>query len=91
MERLELAAFICGCGHSGTTLLATILANHPRIHVPLYESEAFLGSDAQAKASLDRLKCEGAAAGRPILVEKTPKHVRRIGLVRRMVPAHSLY
>src|SRR6185503_15224565 len=45
LQGLERAAFICGCGHSGTTLVATILSAHPRIYVPLYESEAFLGTE----------------------------------------------
>jgi len=86
LQGLERAAFICGCGHSGTTLVATILSAHPRIHVPLYESEAFLGTEAQAAEGLAKLRDQTMAAGKHILVEKTPRHVRRMPLIRRMVP-----
>lgn len=86
LQGLERVAFICGCGHSGTTLVATILSAHPRIHVPLYETEAFLANDAQAVETLAELRDTALASGKHILIEKTPRHVRRMPLIRRMVP-----
>lgn len=35
-------AFICGCGHSGTTLIAVILGTHPEIYVPRTETGIFM-------------------------------------------------
>jgi hypothetical protein len=78
-------AFICGCGHSGTTLVATILSQHPRLHVPLYESEAFL-DERLTTQRLARLVAEAKAAGKAIVVEKTPRHIRKVDAIRRAVP-----
>jgi len=83
---LDTVAFICGCGHSGTTLLATMLSAHPRIHVPLYESEAFLGPPGLAQLKIRELAVEAAATGKSVLVEKTPRHVLRIPEIRAATP-----
>ncbi len=83
----QVTAFICGCGHSGTTLLATILSEHPHIFVPLVETEIFLKPDDQlAQKKIVDLQNEAVAARRPILVEKTPRHVLQIPRIRRLVP-----
>jgi hypothetical protein len=78
-------AFICGCGHSGTTLVATILSQHPRLYVPLYESEAFL-DERLAPQRLGKLVAEAEAAGKTMIVEKTPRHIRKIDVIRRAIP-----
>ncbi|HEX4298611.1 MAG TPA: sulfotransferase [Devosia sp.] len=79
-------AFICGCGHSGTTILATILSAHPEIHVPLRESEVFLRRPVNRFRHLLRLRRETSRAGKSYLVEKTPRHIRKLELIRRLVP-----
>jgi hypothetical protein len=86
LQGLDRVAFVCGCGHSGTTLVATILSAHPRIFVPLYETEAFLASEAEAASALEGLRQNALSAGKRIIIEKTPRHVRRMPLIRRMVP-----
>jgi hypothetical protein len=83
---LQQIAFICGCGHSGTTLVATILSRHPEVYLPLYESEAFLLSEETAVERLDRLRERTLESGKRILIEKTPRHVRKMAVIRRMVP-----
>jgi hypothetical protein len=83
---LEQIAFICGCGHSGTTLIATILSRHPQIYVPLYESEAFLMDEKIAGERLRHLRDSTIASGKRILIEKTPRHVRKLDVIRRLVP-----
>jgi hypothetical protein len=77
--------FICGCGHSGTSLLANMFASHPQVFIPLRETNCFLDK-AEARASWVALRAEAQAAGRPHFAEKTPRHVRRIPLIRRLVP-----
>jgi Sulfotransferase family len=77
--------FICGCGHSGTSLVAAMLAAHPEIHVPLYESEAFLVPD-EAPARWARLRAQAAASGRPHFAEKTPRHLLHLDAIRAAVP-----
>lgn len=82
---LEQAAFICGCGHSGTTLVATILSVHPSLYVPLYESEVFLEEEAVGLERLADLRLAALRAGKRILVEKTPRHVLKMDVIRRVV------
>lgn len=44
--------FICGCGHSGTTLLWAMLSAHPDIYGINYETEVFLNSCRNNRHSL---------------------------------------
>jgi hypothetical protein len=85
------AAFICGCGHSGTTLVATMLADHPDVFVPLDETSMFWWDDAaRTSAVLADLRRKALAAGRTLLVEKTPRHVRRLDRLRQFEPEARL-
>ncbi len=79
-------AFICGCGHSGTTLAATILSTHPELYVPLSESAAFLYVWHRRFRRLLKLRNATLRAGKSYLVEKTPRHINRLDLIRREVP-----
>lgn len=82
----EKAVFICGCGHSGTTLIANILAGHPEIYVPLRETGTFLRSERKARKRYRALREEARLNCKPILVEKTPRHISKLDLIRRVVP-----
>jgi Sulfotransferase family len=75
------AIFICGCGHSGTTLLATMFAAHPQVFVPLRETNTFLKREG-AVERYERLRDAGLESGKAYLVEKTPRHVRHLDLIR---------
>ena len=77
---------VCGCGHSGTTLIATILSVHSSVYVPLYETKAFLGTERRARARLEELRSAAAEAGKTIVIEKTPRHVRHLDSIRKLVP-----
>lgn len=85
LEGIEHVAFVCGCGHSGTTLLARILGAHPQIYVPPNETNAFL-DEKRMGDRLDRLRQNTLASGKPYLVEKTPRHLRRMNAIRAGVP-----
>lgn len=86
LSQLDQVAFICGCGHSGTTLLATMFRFHPQIYVPTYESDAFLTTDEVMEQKLAQLQDETLAAGKRYLLEKTPRHVRFMPKMRAVVP-----
>lgn len=86
---LRVTAFICGCGHSGTSLLANMFAAHSDVYVPLRETEIFLIPRDQAAALFASLEQEAIAAGKPFLIEKTPRHIRRLEMIREVVPRPS--
>jgi hypothetical protein len=77
--------FICGCGHSGTSLLANMLASHPDIYIPLVETRAFVRPDRAAQLWAEVLS-QAETSGKAHLAEKTPRHVQRLDLIRAMVP-----
>ncbi|RWO01814.1 sulfotransferase [Mesorhizobium sp.] len=78
--------FICGCGHSGTTLIATILASHPDVYLPLQETNIFFKWTPLAMFRFWKLKQAALDAGKNVLLEKTPRHIRRVARIRRLVP-----
>ena len=77
--------FICGCGHSGTTIIANILAGHPDVYVPLVETSAFRYGPWRARRIYLRLVLEANLAAKRVLVEKTPRHIRHLDLLRATV------
>lgn len=82
---MERWIFICGCGHSGTSLLANMFASHPDVFIPLRETEIFLTPET-AESNFEMLRQEAQASGRRYGAEKTPRHVHAIPLIRRIVP-----
>lgn len=78
-------AFIVGCGHSGTSLLANMFAAHPLAYVPLRETRAFdKASKMQARWSV--VLNEARNAERRFIVEKTPIHLHKMDRIRGAVP-----
>lgn len=78
--------FIAGSPHSGATLLARILSEHSAVFAPAHDTEAFAGGPRHAWPIVARLLAEARAEGKTFVVEKTPRHVERIELIRRMLP-----
>jgi Sulfotransferase family len=77
--------FICGCGHSGTSLLANMFASHPEVFIPLRESETFLEPEQSAR-NWEALAAEAAMSGKRHFAEKTPRHIRALATIRALVP-----
>jgi len=78
--------YIVGCGHSGTSLLLSILDAHSKIHSIPYETYlAFKGGKKQS-ALLKEFDRRTIAAGKQRWVEKTPTHVRKIDELLRLTP-----
>lgn len=79
--------FVVGCGHSGTTLLLSILAAHSRIHGIPYESDLAFRREGHVDWMVRRFNRETKAAGASRWVEKTPRHIQRIGSLLERFPS----
>ncbi len=82
--------FICGCGHSGTTIIANILAGHTEVYCPLQETGIFLQGSMRARWGYCRLILDAANNGKSVLLEKTPRHIHHLELLRALVPEAKL-
>jgi len=80
--------FVVGCGHSGTTLLASKLGLHDDVLLVPRESNVFLPHESLRRARAETLDWLGAAdrERRAIVIEKSPKHVHSTGRIRRLLP-----
>ena len=79
--------FIVGCGHSGTSLLLSILDAHPRIYSVPFESGIANGEKSgNFLNALKKFNVSAVAAGKNRVVEKTPKHIQRIGKILEWAP-----
>ncbi|RWL22566.1 MAG: sulfotransferase [Mesorhizobium sp.] len=85
-ELIRCTGFVCGCGHSGTTLIATILASHADVFLPFEETNVFFKWAPLALYRYSKLKRAAIGAGKSVLLEKTPRHIRRVDRIRRLVP-----
>lgn len=83
----ESPTFICGCGHSGTTLIANMFGSHPQVFIPFRETGCFTQGFTGApvpEAWLELLN-EFRASKKLYLFEKTPKHILALDKIRSVV------
>jgi hypothetical protein len=66
--------------------MANIVAAHPDVYIPLRETNIFRKDREQAAEGFSALLEEAEASGKRYLFEKTPRHVRRLPLIRSIVP-----
>jgi len=81
--------FVTGCGHSGTTLLASKLGLHPDVLLISRESNIFAPQHGLrlARVIVQEWLAFARQEGRRVILEKSPKHVHCIGRIRRLLPA----
>lgn len=81
-------AFIVGCGHSGTSLLASRLGLHGEAWLVDGESYALvpIRSARRCRREAGAWSSAARADGRTLVLEKTPKHVHSVARIRRMLP-----
>jgi hypothetical protein len=78
---------VCGCGHSGTSILTRLIGAHSAIHAIAGESGvAKKESYRRYRLALEQFRQESAAAGCSLWVEKTPKHVRHLRFILNTAP-----
>jgi len=78
--------FVCGCGHSGTSLITAMLGAHSRIYSIPTETQIFMRphlSDADIRNEMvSEYMPFVAAKGADRLCEKTPSHLHYIARIR---------
>ncbi|RWA69832.1 sulfotransferase [Mesorhizobium sp.] len=82
----KVSIFICGCGHTGSTLLARILAAHPDVFSVPRETSAFVSEKGARWAKLSLLLLEAAISRRNVWVEKTPGHIHYTRQILETIP-----
>ena len=86
-RRLETVALVCGCRHSGTTLIANILAAHDDVYIALDEGKIFKPRrPLLSRRRLRGLLRDAAASGRRVAVEKYPRSIYAIPLAFSILP-----
>jgi hypothetical protein len=80
--------FIVGCGHSGTTLLLSILGSHSRIYAIPYESEFALDYQTPRRKNflIQTFEEQAIAHAKHRWIEKTPKHINYIETLIELCP-----
>lgn len=82
---LDRTIFVVGCGHSGTTLMASLLGAHPEVHTIPRETYWFL-NNPNLSNEYNQEKHESKRAGKSIVCEKTPRHVYKIKEIKEKFP-----
>lgn len=83
--------FICGCGHSGTSLMTAMLGAHSRIYSIYEETRIFSRLDTPAAEKdvtefFAKWEASPEVGGKDHICEKTPRHIRHLAFIRRMYP-----
>ncbi len=93
LPKPKRAVFIVGCGHTGTSLLVRMLAQHPDVFAPTKETNAFKSpyglSPRHGFRLLGRIRHllkYYTESGRTMLVEKTPLHIHSLNFIRHFIP-----
>lgn len=88
VETYSNPVFVVGCGHSGTTLLASVLSRHSKFFVVGYESECFLPVHSLnlTKKIIRAFDMIALQNGKSYFLEKTPKHVLCVERILKSIP-----
>ncbi|HMO18413.1 MAG TPA: sulfotransferase [Oligoflexia bacterium] len=78
--------FIVGCGHSGTTIMARILAEHSRIKFIPYETEIFFKVGGERIFCYLKFLLIALLRGHKYVLEKTPSHILHLNSILSEIP-----
>lgn len=79
---------ICGCGHTGSSILARILGSHSSIYFVKIESGMFLANRYFKHSNFyDDYQRQAFANHKSFILEKTPRHIWHVDYIRRVYPS----
>lgn len=70
--------FIVGCGHSGTSIMLSLLDNHSKVYAFKRETKIFFKDKVYSTSQILKWYKEAQRLNKSIIVEKTPSHIHRI-------------
>jgi hypothetical protein len=78
---------ICGCGHTGSSILARILGAHSAIYFVTQESGMFLANRFfHEEQYIKKFNASAYSEDKPFVLEKTPRHIWHVDYIRRKYP-----
>lgn len=78
---------VCGCGHSGTSILTRLIGAHSQVHaIPGETGAAKKESYGRFKAAVDQFWQAAETEAATVWVEKTPKHIRHLAFILSTAP-----
>jgi len=78
---------ICGCGHTGSSILARIVGANSSMYFVTQESGMFLANRFYIEDDyLNKFNAAAAAECKSLILEKTPRHVWHIDYIRSKYP-----
>jgi hypothetical protein len=78
---------ICGCGHTGSSILARIIGDHSDIYFVNRETGMFLANRHYLEDEyLSEFSESAMRENRKIILEKTPRHIWHVDYIRRKYP-----
>ena len=79
---------MCGCGHTGSSILARILGTHSLIYFVEIESGMFLANRYFTHLNfIDQYQEQASANNKTLILEKTPRHIWHVDYIRRAYPS----
>ena len=82
---------VCGCGHSGTSILTRIIAAHPQIYgLPVETGIARKENYTKYRNNVLKFEEKTASEGLRFWVEKTPRHVRNLRFILDCAPSTKI-
>lgn len=86
-QEVAKLVLMCGCGHTGSSILARIIGAHSSIYFVTQESGMFLANRYYIEDDyLNKFYADAANEGKSLILEKTPRHVWHIDYIRRKHP-----
>jgi hypothetical protein len=87
-RQLDTVALVCGCRHSGTTLIMNILAASDDVHITYHEGKVFkVRRPLLSRRRLATFLRGAIESGRRVAVEKYPRSVYAIPLAFSILPS----
>ena len=85
-RRSVAPVFIVGCGHSGTSIMISLLDNHEDVYTVIGETSLFFKKRLEIYAKMHNWLKLAKLKNKSVVVEKTPSHIRKLDRIFNLFP-----